>query len=249
MVSRIVVAIAIAFALTLVSSGAGLWIFYSHMSPLMGLAERRTIGEVLDSFTYLRYELVVNGESYSVEVSNEPSGRRGVATLIYPNGSRVNYSYNYTSTLVFLKREGGNATLNPLFFTEAFATSLLIDVELGSVEPFPGIAPLFAVNYMGNATRVDWKSLYDPRAQVRPQNIAYQFETVKLGGEEQRGILLQINALYAGEMQGALKWYTISSLAKLGRKWGVVVAAELAMEFTLAGQPYLVEVKFGELRK
>ncbi|MCS7106546.1 MAG: hypothetical protein NZ902_00290 [Acidilobaceae archaeon] len=249
MVSRIAVAIAVAFALTLISSGAGLWIFYSHMSPLMGLAEKRTMGQVLDSFTYLRYELVINGESYTVEVNNDPSARRGTATLVYPNGSRVSFSYNYTSTLVFLRREGSNVTLNPLLYTEAFATSLVIDTDLGRVEPFPGIAPLFAVNFLGNATRIDWRSLYDPRAEVRPQNVVYDFETVKLGKEERRGVLLQIDALYSGEMQRALKWYSVSSLGKLANKEGLVVAGELTLEFTLAGTPYLVEIRFGELRR
>lgn len=249
MVSRIAVLIAVAFTLTIISSAAGLWIFHSHISPLVGLAEKRSLGDALGKITYLRYELIINGEAYKVEIENEPGARRGVAHLIYPNGTRVSYRYNYTSTLVFLRREGSNVTLNPLLYTEAFATSLLIKADAGFVEPFPGIAPIFALNYIGNATRLDWRALYDPKAEVRPQHVLYEFQGVKVGREEHRGLLLQISALYEGELSPALKWYAVNCVAKVARVGGLVIASEISLEFTLAGSPYLVEVKLEEVRQ
>ncbi|MEM4770188.1 MAG: hypothetical protein QXL49_01155 [Acidilobaceae archaeon] len=249
MVSIIRIIVVSMFILTLLSAISGLWIYHSYISPLRGLAEKPSIGDILDKVTKISYTMTFNGEIYIVEVSNNPTVRSGFIRLTYSNGSIVEYTFNYTKNLVLiriLKPQYNTTLLNPREYGEAFATNIRFIQDQGGnvigVEPFPGIAPLYALHYIGNATLIDWESLYNPRAQHRPQNIQYLFTTINLGGETYRGVEILIQPLY-NILTQTLKWYSVEVHAKIANIRGIVTAGELTINIVLRGEIKTIEIK------
>ena len=236
MVSRIMLLIVSFFALTLVSASAGLWVFNSHIAPLKDLAGKPSLSEVLDKVESLKYTMIFGNKSLNVEVKVDPASKSGVIILELQEGSRREFQFNYTKhaiTWLAEKMENGSlAPLNPLEYYEAFATNInFIQTPEGTiigVEAFPGIAPVYALTYIGNATYIDWSTLYNPRAHT-PAWVGYKYANVELSGSSIRGVELLIQPQSA-QFMPAFKWYQIAVYAKLASIKGVPVAAELIIQ-------------------
>lgn len=239
MVSRIMLLIVSFFALTLVSASAGLWVFYSHIAPLRDLASKPSLMEVLDKVESLKYTMIFGNQSLNVEVKVDPTSKSGVITVELQDGSRREFHFNYTKraiTWLAERMENGSFTpLNPLEYYEAFATNVkFIETPEGTilgVEAFPGIAPVYALTYIGNATYIDWSTLYNPRAQM-PTWVRYGYTSVKLSESNIRGVELLIQSQPA-YFTPAFKWYQVAVYAKLASIKGIPVAAELAIQIPL----------------
>jgi len=255
-VSWLRVVVALLIVSTLASAIAGLWVYNSHISPLKALASKPALGDVLDRLELLDYTMDFDGTTWRVVIENSPSARNGTIKVYDVEGRLLaEYRFNYTKTLLLELAstvEGGNVTLlNPIEYLEAFATNIKFNQTaegtITGVTVFPGIAPLYALTYIGNATLIDWSSFYKPRGQ-HPQWVSILFTKVKLGSEEYRGVEVIIQQQQA-ILTAALKWYQVSVLAKLANVGGVAVASELTMVAPKpGGEALTVNIKVEEVR-
>jgi hypothetical protein len=252
-------ALIVVFALlTLVSATAGLWVYNSHISPLKALASKPSIADVLDLVESMRYTMEFDGEVWIVNIYNDPGRRSGVIEVYsagYGQPIAV-YEYNYTrTTLTWLTvtREGNRTLLNPLDYNEAFATNLKFtqaeDGTVKSVEPFPGIAPLYALTYIGNATLVDWSTFYSIRRdRSPPQWVHIAFAKVRVEGGEARGVEVVIEP-QPTPLTAYFKWYNVGVHAKVAAMSRIAVAWELTLTITKpTGEQLEVRIKLENLK-
>jgi len=239
LVSLVRALIATLLLLTLASATAGLWVYYSHVSPLRALASKPSLADVLDGVESLVYTMDFGNATWRVEIVNDGSVRSGLIR-VYGDGGGIlaEYRFNYTrSTLIWLARveANGNLTfLNPLEYYEAFATNIKFhqaeDGSILGVEPFPGIAPLYALTYVGNATFIEWSAFYDPRrATSPPQWVNIIFSKVRVEGGEARGVEVFIEPQQT-PLTANFKWYNVGVHAKLASLSRIPVAWELTLQ-------------------
>lgn len=245
MVSYLRVAVGAVILLTLLSAAAGLWVYRSHISPIVALAEKRSIGDVLDQIKYMKYTMDYDGKTYSVEVFNDPKNRRGEIVATFEDKT-IRYSYNYTSTLVFIYVN--STVLSPGRYLGSFATNVDYVTE-GNIkmEPFPGIAPIYALNFIGNATNINWGSFVSTRGERVPQNVRLLFANVKTSEGEARGSEVYIEGYQLASVTEGLKWYTLNVRALLARVGPIAVAWELEIESSIATAQFYLKIKLERL--
>jgi hypothetical protein len=238
LVSLVRALIIVLFLLTLASATAGLWVYNSHISPLKALASKPSLADVLDGVESLIYTMEFGDSTWRVEVLNDVRARSGVIK-VYGGGGDViaEYRFNYTrTTLIWLVRVEANGSLtflDPLEYYEAFATNIKFsqapDGSIVAVEPFPGIAPLYALTYVGNATLIDWSTFYDPRRVASPpQWVQIAFSKVRVEGGEARGVEVLIQPQQT-PLIAQFKWYNVGVYAKLASLSRIPVAWELTL--------------------
>ncbi len=251
MVSIVRMLIAIFALLTLASASVGLWVYNSHISPLKALATKPTLADVLDNVKSLKYTMEFKDTSWTVEVSNNPALRNGIIRVYDVTGGLVaEYEYNYTRTtllwLVRVETNGNRTFLNPLEYYEAFATNVrFIQAEDGTikaVEPFPGIAPLYSLTYIGNATLIDWAAFYNVRwGRSPPQWVQVSFVKVKVEGGEARGVEVLIQPQQT-PLTAPFKWYNVGVHAMVASVSRIPIAWALTLT-TLTPEGELLEIK------
>lgn len=236
MVSLVRVLVVGLIVLTLLSATLGLWVYNSHISPLKALSSKPSIGDILDKLELLEYTMRFDNVTWRVVVENNPDLKSGSIKVYDVEGRLVEeYRFNYTRTLLLglTRLEGsGNLTfLNPVDYLEAFSTNIKFNqTQEGSitgVKPFPGIAPVYALSYIGNATGIDWSSFYKPRGQT-PQWVSIAFTKVNLEGREIRGVEVLVRQQYTG-LSTTLKWYSVEVHARVAELNRVPVASELTL--------------------
>ena len=229
------------FILTIVSGFTGLYIYYQHISPLRTLASSPPLGEVLDSVTMLEYTMNFDGETLSVEVSNDPAARKGEIRVLSGGELVYTLSYEYSDTrLINLTRIYPNGTvqaLDPIEYEEAFLTNALVrgGPQEGplTVEAFPGIAPLYAFPYLTGVLSIDWSTFYTPRGNP-PSTLAdvtVDLVKVDVGNSNVRGVAILITPPPAAIPLS--KWSAATIAAEVVKLRGVTVAYTLTISFPL----------------
>lgn len=245
MVSRLKIAIGSTVLLTLLIAAAGLWVYHSHISPIAALAEGRSIGEVLDQIKYMRYTMEHEGKIYEVEVYNNPKERSGLVRALV-DGRTLEYTYNYTNTVVIVYVN--STALSPVRYLGAFATNIYyVAEESVKMEPFPGIAPVYALNFLGNATNINWGSFVSARGERTPQNVRILFANIKTGEGEVRGSEILIEGYQLGSLTEGLKWYAISARALVAKVGPLAVAWDLEFSTTAPGTSFSLRVKLEKI--
>ncbi|MCE4608458.1 MAG: hypothetical protein F7B61_05825 [Caldisphaeraceae archaeon] len=168
MVSKATVLMIVLFAATLVSSGIGLYTYSSYSKPLKTLSSNPSMFNLMNKVSYLKYTISSPkfGKMYVV-VNNDIMGHNGTASLY--NGTtnklleKIIYKYG-SNGLVSMKEVVGNATIpmNTTYY-KAFYTSEFIFTNpytgAKTMLPFPGMAPILGVYYIGNLYNISWKDL------------------------------------------------------------------------------------------
>lgn len=236
MVSLVRVLVGMLIVSTLLSATLGLWVYNSHIAPLKALGSKPSIGDILDKLELLEYTMGFDNVTWRVVVEVNPGSRSGSIKVYDLEGGLIEeYRFNYTRTLLLglTRLEGsGNLTfLNPLDYLEAFSTNIKFNQTqegtITGVKPFPGIAPVYALSYIGNATYIDWSSFYKPRGQP-PQWVSVAFTKVNLEGRSLRGVEVLITQQYT-VLSTTLKWYSVEVHARVAELNSVPVASELTL--------------------
>ncbi len=238
MVSLARVLIVVFALLTLVSAITGLWIYNSHISPLKALASKPSLSDVLDTIKIIKYTMEFKNITWLVEISSNAITRSGFIKVYDIEGRLiVEYRFNYTKTTILwlsrIEANGSSAILNPIEYMEAFATNIKFhqaeDGSIKDVEPFPGIAPLYALTYIGNATLIDWSTFYKVRVdRSPPQWVQIAFTKVRTEEGEARGVEISIQPQQT-PFTTTFKWYHVGLHAKLASLSIIPVAWELTL--------------------
>ncbi len=156
------------FVIMVILGVVGVFVYYQSLAPLRDVRDCGTIGDVLDRVSYLEYNITdKEGNYYLVKLNNDPSSHSGkieyyknaklVATAQYSYSNRLDsFSIHYVESNTTINVSGNQAYV----FEDKFYTSLNITYNesqgITYAEPFPGVAPLYLVCYVGKATDINW---------------------------------------------------------------------------------------------
>jgi len=256
--------IAASFALMLVSAVVGVALYYNNLEPFRVLAKMDQPGPVLDKISYIEYRgNKAGGGEYLVKVYNDPAARSGYAELyvdgelqytfyytyvdyglesgyiLYPNGSRVDYQGG-------LIVQAESAFLTGLDFQMDMA-----NMTLYKFEPFPGVAPVYLLPYLGKVLQIDWNALGsltggDPTRASTIADIQFGTTTVEYKGQEVGALSIYIGR---GVVNPPVQWGYANYVATVVVDNGIVIATQWSVELAVPGQDIaynfsLVDIQF-----
>ena len=252
------------FILMLASAVVGVAIYYSYLEPFRVLAEIKQPGPVLDKVTYIEYRgNKIGGGDYLVKVTNDPTTRSGKAEL-YVNGTLA-YTFYYTYADYGLKSAYIEYPNNTRYEYQgglvveaeaAFLTGLdfVMDTQnftLVKFEPFPGVAPVYLLPFIGHTLEIDWKVLGSitggGMGQASPLvDVQFGTVTVNYKGEEVDTIIIYIPRSLANPPN---QWGYASYTATVVVDNNLVVTTDWSVEVALPGQDIaynftLVDIQF-----
>ncbi|MDP8002806.1 MAG: hypothetical protein ACP5I6_06640 [Caldisphaera sp.] len=243
MVSKATVIMIILFSATLVSAGIGLYTYSSYAKPLKALYPQPSIYDVLSKVSYLQYKIYSPsmGNMYVI-LYNNITYNNGTAILYNSTNNyvmeEVTYKYN-TSGLVSLYSVMGNETI-PInstyyyaFYSSAFPFSNPY-TGTTTLEPFPGIGPLYAIYYIGSEYGVNWKlvSQGQPQTSSPYASINLGFVDIPFFGRNYKGIDLSITPSTT-TLSSAIK-FPLTMSAAIVYINGLPVATQLMLSMSSA---------------
>lgn len=200
--------IAALFILMVILGVTGVVLYYKSLAPLRDVKECTTVGDVLDRVKYLEYNITDQaGNFYLVKVYNDPATRSGtieyygnntlIAKASYTYGTRLeSFSISYLDTNTSINASGTNIYI----FEDKFYTSLNMTynetVGITGAEPFPGIAPIYMICYVGKANDINWDyyaSIIKPRNYtLGVMDVQVSYAKTLFLGEETDALLVRL---------------------------------------------------------